>query len=413
MGKISPFAQFVAGAANGRGTGQFEAIAPFLSASHHARMLERVELEGVAGGGDQPVYWIRSEEPDSETQKTVREAYEFASKLLSARPTVLISISPQGARSRPECVRLADDFGCALIPFNSLEPEVFVHEIAHLCCFSGHPILDEGIAFYAEHEFTRARQFFDAPPMNLTNACRNVRTHDDLAEFPHAFQVAFGRASSRIIGALVNAEIELDVLCGKMKFVEPGDQLLAKLETIIDRRQLDETWGWSARSKPDLESSQEILAFVDGSLADEPLHRLSAFGQFLARTQMLFSDPEYDTGHVAFALQHSEWRRSGELSEPATEAHQAVIELYRMVDDAIGCLGDPGELWEQSYAHLSASLARYPDDPLLAAAALIYLAKTQMPEIPGAPSIEVLSAKWRNDEVFGRAFASLKERICE
>ncbi|MEO9825399.1 MAG: hypothetical protein ABJF50_13365 [Paracoccaceae bacterium] len=413
MGRISPFAEFVAGAANGQGTGQLEAIAPFLSASHHACMLGRVELEGVAGGGDQPIYWFRGEEPDPETKKTLREAYEFASKLLSARPTVLISISPQGLKSRPECVRLADDFGCALIPSNSLEPEVFVHEIAHLCCFSGHPVLDEGIAFYAEHEFTRVLQFNDAPPMDLTSACRNVRTHDELAEFPYAFQVAFGRASSRIIGALVNAEIELNALCEKMKFVEPCDQLLARLETIIDRRHLDEAWGWSAQLKPDLPRSQEILAFVDGSLADEPLDGLSAFGQFLARTQLLFSNPEYDTGHVAFALQHSEWRSSGEAFGSATPAHQTVVELYRMVDEAIGCLGDPGELWEKSYAHLSASLARYPDDPLLAAAALIYLARTQMPEIPGAPSIEVLSAKWRSDEVFGRAFASLKERICE
>ena len=411
MGRISPFAKFVASAANGEGAALFDAITPFLSASHHARMLERVVLQGVAGGGDQPVFWIRGEEPSPETQKTVREAYEFTARLLSSQPTVLISIPQQAAMSRPYCVRLADDFGCAFIPSNALEPEVFVHEIAHLCCFSGHPILDEGIAFFAERKFMQTPQFDDAPLMGLPSACRNVRTHDDLAAFPRAQQASFGRAASRIIDALVAAEIDLDMLCREVKFVEPGDQLIAILETMIGRARLERAWGRTVQAGPDVQSAKEVLAFVNGSLADEPLDQLSPFGQFLARAQVLFSNPEYDPGHVAFAHQHSDWRNSGIACEPASGADQAVAELYAKVDQAMGCLDDPGELWAQSYTHLVTSLARYPDDPLLAAAALIYLAKTQLPEIPGAPTIDALSRRWQNDDIFGPAFANLRERI--
>lgn len=295
-------------------------LVPYLTMGLHTKMLFDAAKHGVRHIGNEPIYHCVNSTLSQIILDQATDAYKFVSQLFDSKPAVLIGL--QEKKGSPFCIRITEDMGCVFISESDCVTSVLVHEFAHLCCMSGHPIFDEGVAYFSEVLFERNRGFSNIAPCNFPEACNQIHNHSDLSKRDGEWQMSFGKASSRIISSLYDQEISLALLSNQLKQINPGKEFEELLQSMIPN--LNKVWNFANIDKSN-------ISYCRGTQIDEPDRRSDSFSNFYEMTIKLFQSNLYTKEVVEFAVEHARWHELANTIIKSGGERSALARLYYLI----------------------------------------------------------------------------------
>jgi len=369
-------------------------LAPYLTMGHHTKTLFDAAKHGVRRIGNEPIYHCVNSTLSQIILDQATVAYKFVSQLFDSKPAVLIGLLDEN--KSPFCIRITEDMGCVFVSDSNCITSVLVHEFAHLCCMSGHPIFDEGVAYFSEVLFEKNRGFSNIAPCDFSEACSQIHNHSDLFKRGTEWQMSFGKASSRIISSLHDQEISLVLLSNQLKQINPGKEFEKFLQNMVPN--LNKVWNFANVDK-------NKISHCRGTQIDELDSRSDSFSNFYEMTVKLFQSNLYTKEVVEFAIEHAMWHKLANTIIKSGGEQSALAQLYYLIDGAVGGKSDKQFEWINIETYLDKVLKTYPRDPRLAAAALFFWSR--IPSEGSSQKINELISYWKSDHEFGDQLKNL------
>ena len=356
-------------------------MALLISASKH----------GIIRIDDVPVYYCAQSSVPASIVAQISISYKFVTDLFDTIPAVLVRTIP--GHVKPYCIRRTEDMGCAFVAEAKEIRSILVHEFAHLCCMSGHPVFDEGVAFLSEHLFMErlldTNRVVISAPCSFAEACNEVRFHTNLSNRSTQWQLAFGHAASRVASALYSSGPSLVSYAQTLTRIKPGLELEKHLRHLLPN--IEELWNYAEQE----DVSPEL------SMRRHDTERSSElFGTFFNKAKIICSSELYSKEQAGFADEYSEWVRLANIIVAKHNSEESAIEkLYLLVDSAIRENPDAQFEWHNIEKYLESMLRKYPENPYLAVAGIFFWHRLSGED--SSEKIAELFSRWESDKDFG------------